>query len=153
MNYKYLSSKLTFFFKFVLPITFLLFLLFFIIGALTFFPEEHSSLYIAFVSFLTICLLLLAPHFFLKKIYYNETYIYVDNYKKVTNLKFEQYNGINSYLIYFYKLSYLDDKNKSKSIIFLPHISEKVYALMGTPKSIKEFKDKIQKKEHITKQK
>lgn len=81
----------------------------------------------------------------MKKIYYNETCIYIDNYKKANELKFEQYKDINSYLIYFYKLSYLDEKNKLKSIMFLPHISEKMVALMGTPKSIKEFKDKIKK--------
>jgi len=145
MNYTYLSSNVTIIYKFIFPITYLLFFVFFVIASFTFFPKEHFSLYISFGSFLFICLFLNMPLLYLKKIYYSETHIYIDNYKVVTKLDINQIVSIKSFLVYFYKLTYLNDKNKYKKVIFIPHISEKMAALMGMPKSIIKFIEKIKK--------
>jgi len=145
MNYNYLSSNVTFIYKYIFPITYFVFFIFFVIGSFTFFPKEHFSLYISFGSFLFICLFINIPLLYLKKIYYNETYLYISNYKVVTKLEFNQIESIKSFLVYFYKLTYLNDKNEYKNVIFIPHISEKMIAVMGMPKSIMKFIKKIRK--------
>ncbi len=142
MNYTYLSSSATFFYKWVIPSVVFLLTIFFIIGSITFFPEKHAELYLPFSLFLIIFAFSLSPLIFLKKVYYDDNYLYLSNYRKGKQIEFNQVREVKMFLFYFYKISYEDEMKKFRSFIFMPHIFEKMSNPLGTLDSIRKLKNK-----------
>lgn len=103
MKYTYLSSSATFFYKWLIPSVFFLATAFFIIGAITFFPQKHKELYFPFSLFLIIFDFSLSPLLFLKKVYYDDNYLYLNNYRTAKKIDFNDVLAIKIFFFTFIK--------------------------------------------------
>lgn len=139
MSYTYLSSRATPFYKFI-PVLFFTITSLFILGSITFLPKKHVELYLPFSIFLVIFTVSLSPLLFIKKVYYSNDLLYLSNYNKKSIIEVHNVKEVKMFLFYFYKIIYKDNSNRTKSVIFIPHIFEKLSNPFGSLDSIKQFK-------------
>lgn len=139
----YLSSNLTFIFKFLIPLFSFLILVFFVIGALFFFPKEHIEFYKAFSIFLFVIFICNSFLLYIQEISYDDNVIYVNNFFNRRTIYFNQNIKIERFLFYFYKIKYID-KEINKSVLFIPKIHD-VFVNFFKPKCIEDFKIKLRK--------
>ena len=119
-----LSSRLTFFYKWILTTIVISFNILLIIAVLFFLPKEYNDLYFAFVPFsiLTSSVLL----FFLvrlRNVYFTDRELYVDERKRRIAIKHSEIEKISRYFFYFYSIKY-NNGTTSKSVILLPKFRE-----------------------------
>lgn len=130
------TSKLTPFYKFYLPIIIIEMLVFnTILLTWSFYPENNISLFIALEILLVVWVLFLLPCFRLSHVYIIDGKIIVSNYinTKVFNGRDEKM--IRRFLIFFFKV-----KINKISILILPKFSESAN-LFIIPKSIQKLKN------------
>lgn len=141
---KRLSSRITFVYKYVLP----LFNLFIVIvcGIGVFMNLDEIELMMPFflgLSFFFILQLLYIPLFELKDIYYNEDVTLIIKKGKISRYYNSDIKRIKRYCLYFFRVEFKD--RTKKKILFLPRLSEVFFGFRFGPKSIKKYKSILEK--------
>lgn len=142
MKKKKLSSNITVIYKFIIPIGLLVLMMglnLALIFNTGFISKETLIPLDVFFCFFS---LFLIPLIKLKKVEYDNKYLYVSNYYKQYRITNKNIKKVKRHLIYFYKITYYQNGIK-KSMIFLPHINEVFFSFFSKPRSIKEFEKLI----------
>lgn len=135
-----LSSRVTFLYKYIIPIGFLLFT----VGLNIVYLIDKSILGESILPFnvlLFFTVFFLIPLIRLKKVYYDNKRLYISNYIDDDVFRLIDVMKIKRHLIYFYKI-YYKQGNDLKTLIFMPHINEAVIIFIK-PNSVKVFEKRL----------
>jgi hypothetical protein len=136
---KRLSSRITFFYKYVLPLFNLFIIIVCGIGVLKNLDEiELLMPFFLGLSFFFFLQILYIPLFKLKDIYYNEDVTLIINKGKIDRYYHSDIKRIKRYCFYFFRVEF-NDTTKEK-ILFLPRLSEVFFGFNFIPKSIKSYR-------------
>ena len=133
-----ISSKLTFFYRWVVTITVITFNVALIIAALFFLPKKYNDLYLAFVPFSIFASSVLL--FFLvrlRNVSFNERELFIDAGEQIISIELCNLIEISRYFFYFYQIKYKSE-GIIKKVLLLPSFREMIisFGLMDT-KSVK----------------
>ncbi|OPZ31388.1 MAG: hypothetical protein BWZ00_00580 [Bacteroidetes bacterium ADurb.BinA174] len=139
-----LSSKITFLYKYVLPLLNLCLILFCCIKGIINIGnvEKMMPFLIGFIFFLIMQISLL-PLLKIQNVFYNDGVTIIQGFKKKEVLKNHEIKEIKRHLFFFYKIEMLN--NELKRVLFFPHLSETILKFGLKPKSIKCYEEVIKR--------
>lgn len=136
---KRLSSKLTCFYKYVLPSFYILVIVVCAVGVTANLDDIDIMMpfVVNLIGFL-IFLLLSFPLFKLKDIYYNEEITIIIDKGKIERFKNLEISFVKRYYFFFFRIEFKD--SSQKSILFMPHLTEVFFGFKFVPKSINKYR-------------
>ncbi len=141
-KFKKLSSRVSFFYKYVIPIIFIS--VFLILFSSLFYETINidigARVVLSFMSFI-FCLTTI-PLIQLKFIKYNRKTTVIKGLGYCYEVENKEVLKIRRFLIYFYQIAYRREGRK-QTAMFMPHISGMFLSLFFKPKSIKEYESCI----------
>ncbi len=141
-NAKLISSRLTPVYKFYLPVTIMICLLFnTLLISLDIYPGNDISIFIVLEIMFIIWLALAIPDMNLHSIYLINKQIIVTDFVGESAFHVSDIKCVKRYFIFFYRLTIVKGISSQK-ILFLPRLTESSIFFI-TPKSVKELKSLI----------
>lgn len=141
----YLSSSLTVLYKLIFPLFLGFITLLIWVAAIALHGEPDAEALIVIGAVFTVFMIFLIPSFLLKRVYYDETHLYVNNFRSTKTIPLNRIKYISKYIFYFFKVEYLNEQGQKEKALFLPHLLERFEAMMGTPESVEIFEEKVLK--------
>ncbi len=133
-----LSSNLTFFYKYLIPSFFGVSLIIFGLSIPIDFLNLEISVRILLFLFSFVFCLFMIPLINLHFVFYNERKTIIRGFKKEKSINNNQILKVKRFMFYFYRIFY-NDQGKTKTILFMPHISGVFMRFGGKPKSITKY--------------
>lgn len=135
---KRLSSKITFLYKYILPLFNICIIIVCCIGVITSIDDVDKMMpfLIGFIFFLIIQIIIL-PLLKLRDVFYNEEITIIQDCKKKEVFKNYQIKRIRRHLFYFYIIEIENDE--LKRVLLLPHLSEVLFGFKFVPESIQKY--------------
>ncbi len=121
-----LSSNVTFAYKYILPVFFMLAFIFLLVSVFINFLNVEMPVRIVLSFFAFIFCLFMIPLVKLHFIYYNESDTIIKGTKSDKKILNKDIVEVKRFMFYFYRLFYKED-GEIKKAIFLPHI----YTILG----------------------
>lgn len=137
---KRLSSRITFLYKYILPLLNICIIIVCCIGVIINMVnvEKMMPFLVGFIFFLIIQIILL-PLLKLRDVFYNEEITIIQDCKKRKVFKNYEIKRIKRHFFYFYIIEFLNDE--LKKVLFFPHISGVFLKFGFKPKSIKHYEE------------
>lgn len=139
-NRRKLSSELTFIYKIIYPIFFLIFIV--LVNLTINKDESFSSILELNISLIVFLLISYLPIMNIKKVEYNNSKLIVSNYRKEIEYDLKDVKDIYSRLIFFYFIR-IETKTNKKKVMYLAPARERSLNPFKTVESVREFKKKI----------